>query len=50
VLALLQLQQDYASALAQLDFEIGRIVVQAGDAYEIDLATLTGAVPPRSVE
>ena len=49
-LALLQLQQEYAAALAQLDFEIGRIVLQESDGYAIDLLTLTGARPLQVTE
>lgn len=41
-LSLMALQQEYATVLAQIDFEIGRIVRKEGGEYLVDLAVLTG--------
>jgi len=49
-LSLLALQQEYAAVLAQIDFEIGRIVLKEGDRYRVDLAVLTGEQATKAAE
>ncbi len=41
-LSLLALQQEYAATLAQIDYEIGRIVLKEDSGYVVDLALLSG--------
>lgn len=49
-LLLLQLRQEYAVALAQLLFENGELIRRDGDAYRVDMPTLTGAEPVRATQ
>ena len=47
-LLLLQLRQEFAVALAQLQFENGDLIRRDGDAYRVDLPALTGVQPARA--
>ena len=49
-LLLLQLRQEYAVAIAQLLFENGDLIRRDGDAYRVDMPTLTGAQPARATQ
>ena len=46
-LLLLQLRQEYAVAIAQLQFENGDLIGREPDGFRVDMPLLTGANPGR---